>query len=210
MQCCDNNLFQVLSQLCSLIEEDKTQSSICLFCGTFIKHLFSNDKYIFIWNTFSEEQKNLIKNSLLGCLASEKDEKKKTCSIAIAIIAKVEIQKGWNIIEIICNASFHQNINYKITSLITLRNIIDFLGKENLKSQEKQKILGSLTANMSTNEPVQVINEAINGFIMIIPFIEENFQDENQKNFMINSLLNILEPNYINKVSINEEIQKII
>ena len=208
MQCCDNNLFQVLSQLCNLIEQDNTPSEVCLFCGTFIKILLSNDKYISIWNTFSDEQKNLIKNSLLGCLASQKDEVKKTCSLAIAIIAKHEIQKGWNIIEIICNASFHQNINYKITSLITLRNMIDFIGKENLNSQEKQKILGSLTANMSINEPVQVINEAINGFIMIIPFIKENFQEENQKNFMINSLLNILDPNYINKVSLNEDIQK--
>ena len=207
LNCCDQDLFQVLSQLCKLIEFKDTPNTICLFCGTFIKHIFSTEKYIAIWNKFSQEQKNLIKNSLLGCLASEKDDIKKTCSIAIAALATIEIKLGWNIIEIICNAAFHQNINYKITSLITLQNMIDFMGN-NLNNEEKQKILGALTANMSINEPIQVINEAITGFEKIIPFIEENFKEENQRNFMINSLLNIMDQNYINKVSLTAEIQK--
>ena len=204
---CNQDLFQVLFQLCKLIEFNDTPNTICLFCGTFIKHIFSSEKYIAIWNTFSQEQKNLIKNSLLGCLASEKDDIKKTCSIAIAALSTIEIKLGWNIIEIICNASFHQNINYKITSLITLQNMIDFIGN-NLNKEEKQKILGALTANMSINEPFQVINEAITGFEKIIPFIEENFKEENQRNFMINSLLSIMDQNYINKVSLSDEIQK--
>ena len=206
-KCCDQDFFQVLSQLCNLIVNYNTPNTICLFCGTFIRHIFSIEKYISIWKTFSEDQKNLIKNSLLGCLASENNEKKKTCSIAIAAIATIEINLGWNIIEIICNASFNENINYKITSLITLKNMIDFMGK-NLKKEEKQKILGSLTTNMSINEPVQVINEAINAFEKIIPFIEDNFKEENQRNFMIKLLLDILDPNYINKVSLSELMQK--
>ena len=88
-----------------------------------------------------------------------------------------------------------------------MQNIIDFIGN-NLNKEEKQKILGALTANMSINEPFQVINEAITGFEKIIPFIEENFKEENQRNFMINSLLNIMDQNYINKVSLTAEIQK--
>ena len=203
----DQNLFQVLTQLCNLITDNSTPGNICLFCGTFIKHIFSNDKYISIWNTFSSDQINFIKNNLLGNLASEKNDIKKTCSLAIAAMAKVEISKGWNIIEIISKTAIHENINYKITSLITIQNLLDFIGNK-LKPHEKQQLLCSLTTDMSTNEHVEVINEAIKGYMKIIPFIEDNFKNEKERIFMINLLLNILEPNYINKVSLNEKVQE--
>ena len=205
---CDQNLFQVFSQLCNLISEESTPGNVRLFCGTFIKHIFANDKYISIWNTFSNEQITLIKNSLLGNLASENNDTKKTCSLSIAAMAKIEIPKGWNIIDVICNAALHQNINYKITSLITLQNLLDFIGKDKLNNNNKQQILCSLTTDMSVNEPVQVIYEAIVGYYKIIPFIEDNFKNEKERKFMISLLLNLLEPNYINKVSLNENIQK--
>ena len=199
LEYCNQNLFQILSQLCIFIEQEKTSSDVRLFCGTFIKHIFSNDKYISLWNTFSIDEKNLIKNKLLGCLASEKDDIKKTCSIAIAIMAKTEIQNGWNIIDVICNTALDQNINYKITSLKTLQNMIDFI-ENNFKSNEKQQILLSLTANMNINENLQVIDEAIIGFTKIIPYIGDNFKNEKEKNFMIDSLLNLIESYNINKL----------
>ena len=147
LKLCDQNLYQILSEFCNFISNDDTPSNVRQFCGTFIKHIFSTEQYISIWNKFSQEQNTFIKNNLLGSLASELDDTKKTCSLAIAALAKVEIPKGWNIIEVICNAAIHQNINYKITSLITLQNILDFIGK-NLKVHEKQRILGVLTTDM--------------------------------------------------------------
>ena len=204
MKYCDQNLFEILSQFSNFIAQDSTPSPIRQFCGTFLKHIFLNEKYASIWFTFSPEQKNLIKNNILGSLASENDETKRTCSMAIASLAKIEIPKGWNIIEIICNAATHQNINYKITSLITLQNIIDYLGNEQLQSHEKQKILLSLTTNMSKDMPVQVINQAIVGFNKIIPFIGDYFKNEKERTFMINLLLDLLEPNYISKVSLDK------
>ena len=207
-KCCDQNLFQVLFQLCKLIEEENTPDSICIFCGTFIRHIFLIDKYISIWNSFSNEQIEIIKTSLLGGLASEKDSKKKACSFGIAAIATIEILKGWNIIEIICNAAVHQNVNYRITSLKTIQNILDFFGNDKLKPHEKQQILCSLTTDMSINEPTQVIREAILGYKLIIPFIETTIKNEKERNFIIGLLLNLLDPNYINKVSLSEEIQK--
>ena len=208
LNCCDQNLFEILSQFSKFIADDSTPSKIRQFCGTFLKHIFSNEKYISKWYLFTPDQKNVIKNSLLGSLASENDETKRTCSMAIASLAKVEIPKGWNIIEIICNASGHQNINYKMTALITLQNIIDYLGNEKLKDDEIKKILLSLTTNMSTNMPTQIINQAIIGFTKIIPIIDKFFANEGERNFMINLLLELLEPNYINKVNLNESIQK--
>ena len=207
IKCCDQNLFEVFSQICNLIKDETTLGDICLFCGTFIKHIFSTDKYISIWNSFSIEQQNLIKNFLLGSLASEKNAIKKACSLAIAGMAKIEIPKGWNIIEVLCKAAIHENINYKITALITLQNIIDFMGNK-LKKHEKQQILGSLTTDMSTNEQIEVIKEAVIGYGKIIPFIEDNFKNEKERNFMLNLLINLLEPNYINKVNLNKTIQK--
>ena len=204
---CDQNLFEILSEFSNFIVQDSTPSSVRQFCGTFLKHIFLNEKYASIWFTFSPDQKNLIKNNILGSLASENDDTKRTCSMAIAALAKIEIPKGWNIIEIICNASTHQNINYKITSLITLQNIIDYLGNEKLQSHEKQQILLSLTTNMSKDIPVQVINQAIIGFNKIIPFIEDYFKNEKERTFMINLLLDLLDPNYISKVSLDKILQ---
>ena len=205
---CEQNLFEVFTKLCNLITQKTTPGSICRFCGTFIKYIFSNNNYISIWNTFSKEQITLIKTELLGNLASEKEDIRRACSLSIAAMANIEYPKGWDIINIICNAAVHQNINYKITSLITLQNLLDFIGKGELKVQDKQKILCTLTTNLSTNEPTQVINEAILGYDKIIPFIEDNFKNINERDFMINLLLNLLDPNYINKVSLNEIIQK--
>lgn len=205
---CDQNLYQILLEFSNYISDDSTPSNVRKFCGTFLKHIFSNEKYISIWNTFSPEMNNLIKTKLLASLASESADTKKACSLAIASMAKVEIPKGWNIIEIICNAAIHQNINYKITSLITLQNIIDFLGEEKLQQHDKQKILGVLTTDMSTNEPIQVIYESILGYAKILLLIEDNFKNEKERSFMINLLLNILEPSYINKVNLSTDIQK--
>ena len=205
---CDQDLFQIFSELCTMIMENSTPGPVILFIGTFIKHIFKTDKYISIWNTFSQDQVTLIKNTLLGSLASEKNEVKKSCSLALAAMAKIEIPKGWNIIDVICKTAVHENINYKITSLITLQNILDFIGNDILKPHDKQSILGALTTNMSTNEKVEVINEAINGYSKIIPFIGDNFKNEKERNFMIDLLLQLLNPNYINKMSLSETIQK--
>ena len=208
LKCCDQDLFQIFTQLCNMISEESTPDTVCLFIGTFIKHIFSTNKYISIWNTFSQEQISLIKNSFLSNLASEKSQIKKTCSLTIAAMAKVEIPKGWDIIDVICKASVHENINYKITSLKTLQNILDFIGNDILKPYDKQSILGALTSNMSTNESVEVINEAIIGFSKIIPFVEDNFKNEKERVFMINLLLQLLNPSFVSKVSLSENIQK--
>lgn len=208
LKCCDQNLFEILSKFSNFIADDSTPNNIRQFCGTFIKHIFSNEKYVSIWYNFSAEQNNLIKNNILGSLASEKDDTKRTCSMAIAALAKVEIPKGWNIIEILCKASDHQNINYRITSLITLQNIIDYLGKEKLQTHELQNIIISLTKNMSTNMPVQVINQAIIGFNKITPLIEDFFKTDKERNYIIKLFLDLLEPNYINKVHLDEIVQK--
>ena len=205
---CEQNLFQAFIKLCNFIAQGTTPGSICRFCGTLIKYIFSKKNYILIWNTFSKEQIDLIKTELLSNLASEKEDIKRSSSLALAAMAGIEIPKGWDIIDIICNAAIHQNINYKITSLITLQNILDFIGKDILLVQDKQKILGALTTDMSINEPTQVINEAILGYEKIIPFIEDNFKNNNERDFMINRLLNLLDPNYINKLSLSEILQK--
>ena len=59
-KCCDQDFFQVLSQLCNLIVNYNTPNTICLFCGTFIRHIFSIEKYISIWKTFSDDQLKIV------------------------------------------------------------------------------------------------------------------------------------------------------
>ena len=95
LKCCDQNLFEILSKFSNFIADDSTPINIRQFCGTFIKHIFSNETYVSIWYNFSAEQNNLIKNNILGSLASEKDDTKRTCSMAICWCLQIISNKLW-------------------------------------------------------------------------------------------------------------------
>lgn len=143
----------------------------------------------------------------MASLASEQQEVRQTSSLAIAALAKIEIPKGWNVINVLYNTSHHENKNYRITSLLTFKNIIDFMGTR-LKQEEINIILGAFTNNMELNLNQQVIHQAVQGIYFIIPFIEKNFNNESQREYIINSLNIIMDINYIQQSGLDENIQK--
>ena len=205
----NKNFFQTLTECCSIIVTNESPTEIRQFGGTFLKYIFSQDSYINQWNNFTKEQIELVKNSLMASLASEKQDIRQTSSLAIAALAKIEIPKGWKVIEVLYNTSNHENDNYRITSLITLKNIIDFMGFR-LKQEEINLILAGFTNNMDLKLDQKIIQQSVLGLYYIIPFIEKNFKNEAQRNFIINSLNNVMDINYINQVSLNEEVQSTI
>ena len=203
------NYYQTLVDFCALITNNQSTALVRQFCGTFLKFLFTNDPFISEWNNLSKEQKEVIKNNLMGSLASELQDTRNTCSLAIAALAKIEMEKGWKVIDVLFSASHHENINYRITSIITFKNMIDLIG-HGLKQDQLNNILGALTDNMDLKLKQDVIYQANLGFNNIINFIENNIKNEKQRNYIIDTLVNLLEPNYISQVNLGENIQKII
>ena len=202
---CNQNFYLTLSESCSLIVNDESPLAIRQFSGTFLKYIFSHENYILLWNSLSKEQIEFVKTSLMGSLASEKQEIRQTCSLAIAALGRIEIPKGWNVIEVLFNTSHHENDNYRITSLLTFKNIMDFMGFR-LGQEEINKILAAFTDNMDIKLSQNVLQNSVFQFQFIIPYIENNFKNDTQREYIIDSLNNIL--NNINQVSFNENIQK--
>ena len=87
--------------------------------------------------------------------------------------------------------------------------MIDLIG-HGLKQDQLNNILGALTDNMDLKLKQDVIYQANLGFNNIINFIENNIKNEKQRNYIIDTLVNLLEPNYISQVNLGENIQKII
>ena len=204
---CNQNFYNALSETCSIIVNNESPLNIRQFSGTFLKYIFTHDIYTSQWNKLSSEQIEFIKNNLMGSLASEKHEIRQACSLAIAALARIEIPKGWKVIEVLYNTSHHENDNYRITSLITFKNIMDFM-KYNLKQEEINVILGAFTDNMDLKLNQSVIYQATLEFQYIIPYIEKNFKNDQQREYIIDSLNNLLNINYIQQVGLNEAIQK--
>jgi len=204
---CGTNFYQTLQESSSIIISNEFPIETRQFSGTFLKYIFSNENYINPWNSLTKDQIELVKNSLMASLASEKHEVRQTSSLAIAALAKIEIPKGWNVIQVLFNTSHHENDNYRITSLLTLKNIIDFMGYR-LKTEEINMILSAFSDNLDPKLNQNVIHYGVVGINSIIPFIETNFKVEAQRNFIINSLNNLMDINYINQVSLHEDIQK--
>ena len=202
--------FDTFLELSRLITHPETSNDIRQFCGTYIKFLLSNETFLQKWcNNLTNENKTQIENKLMESLASEKQEIRKTSSMAIAAIGAIEIPKNnWNLIETICSAAINENENYRITSLITIQNILDFLEWKKLNQNYKQNILGALTTNMNTNSSKNVIKEAIKGFIKITPFLYEFIENNSQRQFIISLLNNLLNPTFINNSNIEIDTQK--
>ena len=205
---CSKNYYQTITDCCTLIISNESPPKIRQFSGTFLKYIFTHDIYISLWNDLTNEQKEIIKTNLMASLASEKQEIRQTSSLAIAALALNEIPKGWKVIDVLFNTSHNENDNYRITSLLTLTNIVDFLGFK-LKQEDINIILGAFTDNMDLKLNQSVINQAVYGISMIIPFIENNFKNEKQREYILNSLNNLMDINYINQSGFNEYIQNI-
>lgn len=200
--------YQTLAESCSIIISNESKKEIRQFGGTFLKYIFTNEIYKGLWGALTKEQIDLIKTSLMGSLASELQDVRQTSSLAIAAMAIIEIPKGWEVVQILYNASLNQNNNFRITSLLTLKNIVEFMGFR-LKPENIALILAALVANLDTQLNLEVINQAILGLFSIIPLIENIFQNEKQREYIINSLNNLMDINFINKAGLNTTIENI-
>jgi DNA-binding CsgD family transcriptional regulator len=150
----EENYSQILLEMVEILTQENQEEKIRQYSATFIKYLFKNRIYLMKWENSDQNFRDLIKQKILSCLASNSQLIRKATSIAIASICSFEIpRKNWNnIIDILNSTALNKdNINYRLTSLIAIGHIIDELKITDLTVQQKN-LLRYLTRGLSNKE----------------------------------------------------------
>ena len=192
----EENYSQILLEMVEILTQENQEEKIRQYSATFIKYLFKNRIYLMKWENSDQNFRDLIKQKILSCLASNSQLIRKATSIAIASICSFEIpRKNWNnIIDILNSTALNKdNINYRLTSLIAIGHIIDELKITDLTKEEINKLLTAITLNIDSKLGNEIFINAIKTFYCIIPFTESNFTITNERNFIINLLLSYLD-----------------
>ena len=115
------NYEDILINCSAFLMNDNFQNDIRQLCAVIIKNSVAGEDNIKRWLTIPDDKKNVIKSNVLACLGSEKKEIRRGAATAVAALAKIELQRGtWStLIPTLYSASQHQNINYKLSSMIT-------------------------------------------------------------------------------------------
>lgn len=164
-------------------------------CATLIKNmiLFQN-KHNGKWEQLNQEIKFTIKNYVISCLASHVKEVRKAAAITVAGICKLEIPRGeWpNIINILIQTSNNQDINIRMSSLITIGYISQELNPGHLTSEEVDNILLALINNLTPDTDLEIVSVAIVAFLNFIVFAKKNIEVPNERDVIMNVIFNCL------------------
>ena len=203
------NLYESLTECTNIMTDDNGKKEIRQFCATYIRYIFKNENYLKQWELFPEENKLMIKQKILACLASSIPEIRNSTSIAISSICKYELPKNrWNeIIDILNNTSRNNNINYRLASLNTIYHIIIDLDYNELKQCHINTFLSAIFENFDLNNLI-VFHQSIKAFYYILPFAKNNFEQEKERKYIIDKITGFLNIN--NNYNLTKEIKVIL
>ena len=139
----NNNLSQCLLELSKKQASENEPNNIRQLCATLIKNIIRNSENA--WLNLDQNLRNEIKNNILSTLISKDINIKKAAALCISGICKVELSKGlWNeIFDILINASQNNDIEIKITSLITLEYIFEDVSINYIKKDTILKLMNN-------------------------------------------------------------------
>ena len=205
-----NNLAQFLIELSKKQASDSEPNEIRQLSATLIKNIISSQDQN--WLNLSQDIRNDIKNNILSTLICKDINIKKAAGLCIAGICKVELPKGlWNdIFDILINASQNNDIEIKITSLITLEFIYEDISFNIIDKQTIVKLLNNYYTllsekNNEDNNNLPLLKTCLKSIIKFVPFIEIIISDENSKLIFFNMIRNYMMNNdeEIRYISIN-------
>jgi importin subunit beta-1 len=164
-------------------------------CATLIKNMILyQPKHQGKWEQLGHEIKFTIKNYVISCLASNVKEVRKAAAVTVAGICKLEIPRGeWpNIINILIETSSNQDINIRMSSLITIGYISQELMPGHLSSEEVDAILCALINNLRADIDLEIISVAIVAFLNFIVFAKKNMEVANERDVIMNVIFSCL------------------
>ena len=191
----NNNFSQFLLELSKKQSNESEPNNIRQLCATLIKNIIRNSESS--WLNLDSNLRSEIKNNILSTLISKDINIKKAAGLCISGICKVELAKGlwYEIFDILINASQNNDIEIKITSLITLEYIfedvsINFIKKETiLKLMNNYYSLLSINNNNDkNNNNIYLIQTCLKSINKFVPFIEIIISDDNSKLIFFNMI----------------------
>ena len=201
---CNNNYGPFLFELSKKFQDEKEDYKIRQLSATIIKNKII--EYKETWFNLDENIKEQIKNNILSALITQNINVKKAAAFSIAGICRVELPKNlWtNIFDILINASQNNNIDVKITSLITLGYIFEEFTLNNIHLNINNNTVSnllnmyySILTNCNPNEEnnIPLLLNCLNSIRCFIPYIEAIISDNSSrlvffnliKGYMLNS-----------------------
>lgn len=174
-----SDLLKMLSSiLCKAALDDQTR----LRASTTFKRCF--EKYPNRWFTLDKGNREEIKNNLLSGLGTECFTLQMNIGYDIAIIAKYELPAGeWpQIMQILSNgAAKDNNVNFKMTSLIILQNILQELKDKKQIIEANTSIIFTIIFNLmdidSLKTNYKYFVQVLDTLLQFVPFLGFKFND---------------------------------
>lgn len=186
------NYDDILLNCSVFLRNDQLPIEIRQLCATIIKNsvnITENEKK---WMEITKEKRATIQENVLACLGSEKKEIRRGAATAVAAIAKIDIPIGeWaNLIPTLHAASKHENINFKISSIITLGYICQEVSPDNFSLDDREKIFQSIFLNFpyenSNNE--ELIYQTLSALSKYVGFLGSKMENEPFRKELYNHL----------------------
>ena len=185
-----NNFSDFLLELSKKLADEKEEKTIRQLSATIIKNKIK--EFEESWHNLDKNMKEQIKNNILSTLITPIIDVKKAAGLSIAGICIVELPKNqWlNIFDILINALQNDNLDVKITSLITLRYIYEELQSNsiyinnNTIAKLTNMYYSILTAKNDNN--VNLIKECLISLKSFVPFLEGIISNDNSRLVFLN------------------------
>ena len=192
---CINNYGPFLFELSKKFQDEKEECTVRQLSATIIKNKII--EYKDKWFNLDENIKEQIKNNILASLITPDINVKKAAAFTIAGICRVELPKNiWtNIFDTLINASQNNNIDVKITSLITLGYIFEEFTVNsihlNINNDTITKLLNmyySILSNSSQNggDNIPLILSCLNSIRYFVPYFEVIISDNSSRLIFFN------------------------
>ena len=188
------NYDDILINCSAFLMNDNFQNDIRQLCAVIIKNSVAGEDNIKRWLTIPDDKKNEIKSNVLACLGSEKKEIRRGAATAVAAIAKIELQRGtWTtLIPTLYSASQHQNINYKLSSIITAGYICQEV--ERFSNEDRDQVSKMIFTYLpyGTVSDKELIKQNLNALSKFLIFLEPNMKDKAFREELFKQLFNYI------------------
>ena len=148
------------------------------------------------WLAITAETRDQIKYALLQLLAHEDKNRVKASSICLSAIAAIEVSRGmWDqFLQILQQNATSEpyNANIRFAAMICIKNFCDFIEDASLPQSLVQQILHCTLVNVSPQN-LEITQLALTSLIRTLPSCEENFNIENQRNYIMSGILNAVQ-----------------
>ena len=92
---------------------------------------------------------------------------------------------------ILISTATHENLNYRLSSILTIGFISQEINPGNLTIEEVNNVLNVLTMNLN-HQSDEVVTETISSFLNFIIFANQNMNVEGEKSYILSNIYNCL------------------